>query len=522
MRESLYALASRSALLIVSTAIELESAMSGQTDGKSSASLDLDQLRRQPLAILGGPKAVPVDEPDLFAWPIVTAEDEQAVLEVLRAGKMSGTGLTMEFEKEFAAWQGTRFALAHCNGTSALLAAMFGCRIGRGDEIIAPSMTYWASCLPAFDLGASVVFADIEPDSLCIDPADIEHRITPRTKAIVVVHYCGHPCDMDPIMAIAERHNLKVIEDVSHAHGTRYKGRLCGSIGHVGAMSMMGGKSFAIGEAGMLCTDDRDIFERAIAFGHYERTKEGFITHPDLTPFIGLAMGGYKFRINQTCSAMGRVQLKYYDQRIAVIQQAMNRFWDLLEGAAVPGLRAHRPRGLSPFSSSRGLSPFSSSFSKKGTVPLVASPKEGDSPLFQAAGKGDSPHAGKGDSPQGSTMGGWYNPLGHYVPEELGSLPVLKFIEAVQAEGGRCGRGCNLCLHRHPVFNDADVYGDGKPTRIAFADRDLRQAAGSLPVTEALADRCFGIPWFKHDRVESIARYAAAFAKVALQADKLR
>jgi perosamine synthetase len=428
--------------------------------------LDLDQLRNARLAILGGPKTVPSDEPDLFAWPIVTAEDEQAVLEVLRAGKMSGTGLTMEFEKEFAAWQGTKYALAHCNGTAALLAAMYGCGIGRGDEIICPSMTYWASALPVFALGGTVEFADIDPDSLCIDPDDIEHRITPRTKAIVVVHYCGHPCDMDPIMAIAERRRLKVIEDVSHAHGTRYKGRLCGALGHVGAMSMMAGKSFAIGEGGMLCTDDPVIWQRAMAFGHYERTNEGFVTLPELAPFNGLPLGGYKFRINQTCSAMGRVQLKHYDQRIAEIQRAINRFWDLLEG--VPGLRAHRPAADS-----------------------------------------------------GSTMGGWYNPLGHYRPEDLGGLPVARFIDAVKAEGGRIGRGCNLSLHLHPVFNSADVYGDGRPTRVAFAKTPHRQPPDSLPVTEALADRCFGIPWFKHDRPDSIARQAAAFAKVALNADSL-
>jgi perosamine synthetase len=428
-------------------------------------SATLTRIANEPLALLGGPRAVSADEPDLFAWPIVTGEDEQAVLEVLRAGKMSGWDLTVAFEEEFARWQGAAFALAHCNGTAALLAAMFGVGVGRGDEVICPSMTYWASALPAFSLGATVVFADIDRQTLCIDPGDIEHRITPRTRAIVVVHYCGHPCDMEAIMAIASRHGLKVIEDVSHAHGARYRGRLVGSISHVAAMSMMGGKSFAIGEGGMLCTNDRQIYERAIALGHYERT--GTLTLPELKPFAGLPLGGCKFRINQTCSAMGRVQLKHYDRRMAVIQAAMNRFWDLLE--CVPGLRPHRP----------------------------------------AAGSG-------------TTMGGWYNPLGHYLPEELGGLPVAEFIDAVKAEGGRSGRASNLPLHLHPVLNSADVFGDGKPTRLAFADRDLRQPAGSLPAAEGLADRCFGVPWFKHDRPESIARHAGAFAKVASQADRLR
>src|SRR5574340_259782 len=139
---------------------------------------------------------------------------------------------------------------------------------------------------------------------------------------------------------------------------------------------------------------------------------------------------------------MGRVQLRHYPERMKAIQDGMNYFWDGLEG--VPGLRAHRP--------------------PKGS---------------------------------GSTMGGWYNPLGHYLPEELGGLPLDKFLQAVNAEGASVWRAANQPLHLHPVFNEADIYGDGKPTRIAFSDRDLRQGKGTLPITEALADRCFGTPWFK-------------------------
>jgi len=425
----------------------------------------MSDMMHQELALLGGPKAVAAVPDDLLRWPIVTAEDEEAVLAVLRAGAMSEGDVTALFEAEFASFQGTRYALACCNGTAAVLAAMFGCGVGRGDEIIAPSLTYWASALPAFSLGATVVFADIEPDSLCISPADIEHRITRHTKAIVVVHYCGHPADMDPIVAIARKHGVKVIEDVSHAQGALYRGRLVGAIGDVAAMSLMSGKSLPAGEAGIVCTNDRGIYERALAFGHYERTAAE-LTLPELKPFAGLPLGGYKHRINQTCSAMARVQLRHYPERIGEIQQAMNRFWDGVEG--VPGLRAHRP------------------------------PKE-----------------------SGSTMGGWYNPLGHYLPEELGGLPIDRFIEAVNAEGGRTWRAANLPLHLHPVFNTADIYRDGRPTRIAFADRDVRQGPGSLPVSEALPGRCLGVPWFKRHRPEHIDQFIAAYRKVATQSHKL-
>jgi dTDP-4-amino-4,6-dideoxygalactose transaminase len=144
----------------------------------------------------------------------------------------------------------------------------------------------------------------------------------------------------------------------------------------------------------------------------------------------------------------------------------MNYFWDQLEG--VPGLRPHRV-----------------------------------------------------DPKSDNTMGGWYNPLGHYVPEELGGLNVGKYIEAVAAEGAGARRAANFPMHLHPVLNEADVYHDGKPTRNAFTDRDVRQPKGSLPNSEALNERILGVPWFKHYRPEEIRRYAEAYKKVAMQAEQL-
>src|SRR5665213_1122917 len=211
----------------------------------SSPTAQAPSARRSPspLALFGGPPAVTANDPDLFKWPIVTREDEEATLDVLRRGKMSGTDITIEFEKEFSAWLGTKHALGHSSGTAALQAAMFGVGLGRGDELICPALTYWASCLQVFSLGATVVFADIDAKSWCLDPADIERRITPRTKAIVAVHYLGHPCEMEAIMAIARRRGLKVIEDVSHAQGGHYRGVKLGTIGDVAGISLMTGKS---------------------------------------------------------------------------------------------------------------------------------------------------------------------------------------------------------------------------------------------------------------------------------------
>ena len=176
------------------------------------------------LALNGGKPVLTSDHQEMFHWPVVTEEDEAAVCSVLRAGKMSGTDVTRLFEKEYAAWSGAEYALCTCNGTAALQEAFWACGVRRGKEVIAPSMTYWASCAAVITLGGEVCFADIEPDSLCIDPDDIEHRINERTVAIVAVHYAGHPADMDRITAIARRYTLNVIEDVSHSQGGLCKG----------------------------------------------------------------------------------------------------------------------------------------------------------------------------------------------------------------------------------------------------------------------------------------------------------
>jgi dTDP-4-amino-4,6-dideoxygalactose transaminase len=416
------------------------------------------------LAILGGPKAVQTPVEDMFTWPIITQEDEEACLEVLRRGGMSGTDVTAEFEKEYAAWFGVKHALGCNTGTAALQAAMWAAGVGVGDEIISVSLTYWATNLPVFSLGATVVFADVERDTMCMDPADIEHRITDKTKAIVPVHYCGYPCDMDAIMKLADKHNLIVIEDVSHAHGAEWKGKLCGTFGQIGAMSTMSGKALPIGEGGFLITDDDLLYERAEAWGHYERT--GQLTDPTLKHFAGLPWGGYKYRMHQLSSAVGRVQLKHYRARMEEILKSMQYFWDLLEG--VPGIRAHRPA------------------------------KE-----------------------TGSHCGGWYAAHGLYRPEELNDLPIATFCKAVTAEGCGTSPGCNFALHLHPLYNEADIYGHGKPTRIANSQRDVREGPGSLPITEQMQGWTYGIPWFKHYRPQVIEEHAIAFRKVAENADEL-
>ncbi len=411
------------------------------------------------LALFGGDKTVISDQADMFTWPIVTARHEQAVLKVLRAGQMSGFEVTKEFEKKYAQMLGRKYGLAYHNGTAAILGAMYGLGIGVGHEVIVPAITYWASAAPVYTLGATVVFADVDPDTICIDPEDIEHRINPRTKAIVVVHYAGMPADMDAIMKIAARHNLKILEDCSHAHGALYKGKEIGIFGDVAAFSLMTGKSLAVGEGGILFTDDRQIYERALLFGHYVRHDE--IALRELKPFTGLPAGGFKHRMHQLSSAFGLVQLELYPQQMAEIDRAMNYFCDLLDNTA--GIRPMRP--------------------EKDTK---------------------------------TTKGGWYYPHFKYIAEELGHLSLLRFSEAVRAEGSICNPGCNKPLHLHPLFTEMDVYGHGRPTRIAQLDESakIEQYIKRLPTAENINRCVFEVPWFKHYRPEIIEEHVIAYKKV--------
>ena len=417
------------------------------------------------LAILGGEplfKNGLCDEvKEMNKWPIITKEEEDAALEVVRNNLYSFTDITEKFEKEFAQWLGVNHAVCYCNGTMSIAAAMFGIGLSKGDEIICTTKTYWASATPASIFGASVVFCDID-ENLSIDPDKIEALISPKTKAIMAVHYVGYPCDMDRIMAIAKKHNLYVIEDVSHAQGGLYKGKRLGTIGDVAAMSLMSTKSFAAGELGIAVTNNRKIYERVLAYGHYDRNNTKYITESkELMPYPHMALGSVKGRANQLCTAIARVQLKYYDERCKEIRKAMNYFWDCLEG--LPGIKPVRV-----------------------------------------------------DESTGSNMAGFYAAQGIYYPEQLHGLSVNTFVKAVIAELGNnelyIAAGANFPLHTHNYFKTFDFNGTGEPTRIANADRDVRELDNNLPVSETI--QCFGVPWFKKYNKEWIEKIAGCFRNV--------
>lgn len=278
-------------------------------------------------AILGGPRAVAADQNQASRWPILTDEDEQAVLDVMRHGDLSLHPVTKQLEDDYRQLTGRRHALAHCNGTAAMLAAFFALDLQRGDEILAPSATHWASVAPMLWLGAVPVFCESEMDRSGIDPEDAERRITARTRAIVVTHLWGMPCRMTELLDLARRHGLRIIEDASHAHGAIWRGRPCGALGDLSVMSLQTSKLAPAGEGGILMTDDDAMYERAICLGDIERIIE---LQTPAQRFAGTSFG-IKTRLSPLSAAIGRVQLRHLETRNAERNERLRYISEALE-----------------------------------------------------------------------------------------------------------------------------------------------------------------------------------------------
>jgi perosamine synthetase len=264
-------------------------------------------------AILGGPRAVTLDGAVANRWPAITSEEEAAVLRVLRDGDLSLHSVTRELEDDYRSYFGVRHALAHCNGTAALLAAFFALDLKPGDEVLVPSATHWASVVPMLWVGAIPVFCESEMERLGLDPIDAEKKITSRTRAIVVCHLWGMPSKMTELLAVARRHNLKVIEDASHAQGATWRGRKCGTLGNVSIFSLQTSKLAPAGEGGMFLTNDDSIYERAICLGDVMRILE--LDSPNRR--FAATSFGLKTRMAPLSAAVARVQLGHLAKRNA-------------------------------------------------------------------------------------------------------------------------------------------------------------------------------------------------------------
>ncbi len=258
------------------------------------------------LAIENGPKTVEKK----FPWPIYDESDVEAVAEITRSGQWGNPncdGLVKRFEEEFAASCGSKYALSCVNGSVALRLALIACGVRPGDEVIVPPYTFIATASIVLEANCVPVFADIDPDTYNLAPAEVERAITERTKAIIPVHFAGQACEMDKIMAIADKHGLRVIEDAAHAHGAAYRNRKLGSIGDAGCFSFQSSKNLTSGEGGMIVTDDEELYHKMNSLRNVGRVHGGqWYEHHFL---------GCNYRITQLQAALLSSQLKRLEEQ---------------------------------------------------------------------------------------------------------------------------------------------------------------------------------------------------------------
>ncbi len=242
---------------------------------------------------------IPVNE------PLIAPNALSYVSDCIKTGWVSSSGPYIDkFEKAFANYLGVSFATTTTNGTTALQLALASLGIDKGDEVIVPDLTIISCALAPLYLNAVPVAVDVDPKTGTIDPTKIEGHITKRTKAIMVVHLYGHPCDMDPIMDIARRHNIPVIEDAAEAHGAEYKGKKVGSIADIGCFSFYGNKIITTGEGGMMVTNTEALYTRAKILKDLAHSPNERFYHEEV---------GYNFRMTNMQAGLGLAQLEQID-----------------------------------------------------------------------------------------------------------------------------------------------------------------------------------------------------------------
>ena len=410
------------------------------------------------LAIDGGPRAVATQYRE--RWRGVRARELAAIVRYgLRdvSTLAKGDGPVAELEAEFAALAGTRHALAMNSGTAALHSAYFAVGVEPGSEVIVPSYTFFASAAPVLQCGARPVFCEVDPRTLTADPDDVERRITPRTRAICVVHMWGNPAPLDRFAEIARRHRVALIEDCSHAHGAGYLGRPVGGWGDIGCFSLQGAKAVSGGEAGIAVTDDPALYDRMLLLGHYGRLKKGQAAASFESDHLSL---GVKYRPHLYAVLLARGSLS----RLQELNRRRRRNYALLT-QALADCPAVRPIETTP----------------------------------------------------GAERGGFLEYILRYEPVRAGGLGLDAFVERARAEGvpvsperysaiGPHGR----MLHQSPIFT--------APSPFAFAAGRAEEPAFDaprLPVSEGLRDRLLTLPPFTKVPERLIRECAEALRKVA-------
>lgn len=419
-----------------------------------------------PLALLGGKPAVP--HPPAYSWPPITNSDTALLVQLLQRKELSyygREGVVRELEEAFKVYFNVRYALAMSSGTAALHSAFFGVGLGEGDEVLAPTFTFLSTVMPIFVVNALPILVDAEPDTGNIDPADIERRITPQTKAVVITHMQGHACNMTRIMDLVRTYRLTLIEDCSHAHGASHQGRLLGTFGDASVFSLQGSKLVAGGQGGILLTNDQEIYERATLLGHFKVRAAEEVTSEKYRDFSGTGYG-LNYRMHPFAAGLANEQFKRLDTYLN------GRNENLL---------------------------YLSSCLKD--IPGIAPPVVRDY----------------------VTRHGWFTYRPIYKPHELKGLSLETYLKALQAEGVSIQKATSTPLHLEPLFQVEDdhshTYG-----RSGHAYKSIRHRyrKGDLPQSEQYTQATCTIPPFTEPMPAIMDQFGEAFRKVAEHAHLLR
>jgi perosamine synthetase len=272
----------------------------------------------------------------------ISEDDIQAVVDVLRSDWLTTGPKVAEFEEALAACVGAKYAVAFSSGTAALHGAVFAAGLKPGDEAITSPLTFAATANCVLYQGARPVFADVSPDTLNLDPDRFAERITPSTRAVLPIDYAGHPADLDPILDLADRHGLTVIEDACHALGAEYKGRRTGSIAHMSLFSFHPVKHVATGEGGMVTTDRADLAESLRRFRNHGISSDARQRHASGQWHYEMVLLGFNYRLTDVACALGISQLKNLEANLARRREIAARYSSAfrnIAGVIVPTVR---------------------------------------------------------------------------------------------------------------------------------------------------------------------------------------
>ncbi len=383
------------------------------------------------LAINGGPKAVP-DDVKFEVWPRVDQDDEAMVLASLRQNNHAWGPNCVALQDEFAAWNGNKYCAATNSGTAALHMGLAACGVGAGDEVITTSLSWTSSATCILHHNAIPIFVDVEWKTMLIDPSKIEKAISPKTKAILPVHYWGVPCDMDAIMDIAKRKGLFVVEDACQAHGSLFKGRKVGTFGHCSAFSLNQNKNFCGGEGGLFVTEDEDMHVKGRALMNF-----GEMRAPEAKRDFHAYGMGWMYRTSDLPAAFARSQLRKLTRTNDEARANWRRLDRALEGT--PNLTR----------------PFSTKDQETNGYAYVVRP--------------DPAYAAKRGVP----------------------LPALQaaVVNALKAEGVPMG-AARWMLPAHTVFQAKNGYGHGCPWTCGFARPDISYDLSQYPMAQQCIDTC--------------------------------